>query len=83
MNIVSSGRRYDFETKTLDSFFMNNDYPVTKIIAVDDDYINYGLVNLAKKYPNVTFISANCKIGQLAALDISLLFIDTEIYYNS
>ena len=83
MNIVSAGRRYNFETKTLNSFFKNNDYPVTKIVSVDDDYINDGLVNLAKKYPNVTFVSANCRMGQLSAIDLSLTLIDTEIYYNS
>ena len=67
----------------MDSFFKYNDYPITKIISVDDDYINDGLVNLSKKYPNVTFVSANCRIGQLAAIDLSLTFIDTEFYYNT
>lgn len=83
MNIISSGRRYDFEVRTLDSFFKNNDYPITKIIAVDDDYINDAFLDLVKKYPNITFVSANCRMGQLAAIDLSLTLIDTEIYYNT
>lgn len=77
MILGSSGRRYDFERVTFSSFFENNDYPITKIFAIDDDYVNDGLLDMVKTYPNITFISANCRMGQLSAIDISLEFVDT------
>jgi hypothetical protein len=65
------------------SFFKQNTYPIEEIIVVDDDFINEGFNALKHKFPNITWISTNLKVGQLYAIDIAYKFVKTEYYFHS
>jgi hypothetical protein len=48
-----------------------NTYPTKEIIVVDDDVIFEGFDEMKQKYPNITWVSTNMKVGQLFAIDIT------------
>jgi hypothetical protein len=38
---------------------------------------------MKQKFPNITWISTNLKVGQLFAIDIAYKFVKTEYYFHS
>jgi hypothetical protein len=60
-----------------------NTYPIKEIIVIDDDIINDGFNEIKQKYPNITWVSTNMKVGQLFAIDIAYKFVKTDFYFHS
>lgn len=61
---LTSGR-YAYLDKILQSFFQYNTYPITKLVIGHDGADNPKLRNMINKYPNITWVITNIKVGQL------------------
>lgn len=68
---------------TLESFFKYNTYPLHKIYAIHDGQPSDELMKVIDRYPNITWIVSNLKLGQLTAVDLVFRFVDTEYYFHS
>ena len=75
--MTSAGRRYTFLKVSLNSFFVNNTYPIRQIIIIDDDFYNDEFEKLTQIYKNVTWISTNLKVGQFYAVDLAYKHVQT------
>jgi hypothetical protein len=60
-----------------------NTYPLSAVVAIDDDVLNPQFAALVARFPNITWVSTNVKVGQLYAIDLLYSFIKTEYFFHS
>lgn len=63
--------------RTLDSFFQHNTYPLADFIIYEDSGTDCN-AHLHEKYPNITWIGGQIRMGQIHAIDTMYQMVKTE-----
>lgn len=87
--ILTSCKRWDLLTHTLDTFFRNNTYPVNNFYVYEDfginnmnDYEKDEFECLKQKYTQINWVVNDERKGQIIALDILMSFVTTPYYFS-
>jgi hypothetical protein len=86
--VITSRRRHDLLNLTLSSFFKKNDYPIEKVIIVEDGVYNDSMTELMDVYSNCTWLMTGqskdgVHPGQLKAIDMAYSLVETEWVFHS
>lgn len=81
--VVTSCNRFDLLERTLASFNAHNDYPISRLILIEDSG-NAAVKSIADKFPelNIEVIINSPSIGQYASIDKAYSMVDTEFIFH-
>lgn len=80
--VITSCNRYDLLDITLQSILKHNTYPIKEYIVIEDGVMNSNLQQIMTKYPNITWIIAGERLGQLKCIDLAYSKIETEYIFH-
>jgi hypothetical protein len=78
---VTSYKRRDYLDQCLLTFLNLNKYPIKKFIVIEDDP-DADMSYFIDKYPKITFIINDEKLGQIRSIDKAYSMIDTKYIYH-
>jgi len=81
--VVTSCNRFDLLERTLSSFTAHNDYPIRRLILIEDSG-NLAVKTVADKFPelNIEVIINSPSLGQYASIDKAYSMVDTEFIFH-
>lgn len=75
--VFAGSERFDLLEITLSTFFKFNTYPIREIYAINDGFTSPDFQAIKNRYPNITWILTNRRVGQINAIDIVYSYIKT------
>lgn len=81
--VLTSCNRFDLLDRTLDSFFLHNDYPIHRFILIEDSGLeSVRAITSRYKQVNIEVIVNNPGIGQWASIDKVYSMVSTEYIFH-
>ena len=80
--VFTSCNRPDLLFKTLNSFFLHADYPISKVIVVEDGIQPLAFLHTYPFRVPVQIISTGEWVGQIAAIDYAYSLVETEYIFH-